>query len=141
MVRSNPALLFHGLEDRVPNKILTDNIHYAPPKPIQYCIDCGESGRAVMCPPCAEKLAVDVVSARLNNNKPTLKLFKVVVYPDLTTTRTFTVLLLAKGGVSAERNATKSLGMSDTGGRIKMTVQEIEGPFNDGMILIISKTQ
>ena len=85
----------------------------------------------------------DVCKACRSNPPSTLNLYEVTVYPQLVANRamrTTHVLVLAVGLDSAERNALKALNMADPGGRIRLSVAEVEGPFKDGHILSVRES-
>lgn len=110
------------------------------PRPTKSCVDCGAEDRPMMCPACAERLAEDIIEYRLEDDKPQLGLYEVTVYPQGSTARTVHVLVLAKGPTSAEINALKTLGMADPGGRMRIGVSEIKGPFTDGSVLSVKES-
>lgn len=65
-----------------------------------------------------------------------LKLYQVLVWEyGSSNAPTDVVIILAKGPDSAERNALFDLGLSDPGGKIKLSVVEIKGPFIDGTVI------
>ena len=70
-----------------------------------------------------------------------LKLYQVLVWEyGSANMPTDIVIILAKGPDSARRNALRELCMADPGGRIKMSAEEIKGPFTDGTVISATRT-
>ena len=126
----------------MPNVIYPGKIY--PPGPGRtalHCVDCGIEKGPMMCPPCAERLAEDIVEhISAKNDKPTLNLYEVEIEP-VETHHTRGdwkyVMVLSTNEKSAADSALDILGLADHRKFLTWTVNECEGPFVKGSILSV----
>lgn len=148
MVRLRKVLLSHGLEDRVASNVYPGKIMSGVPATVEpQCVDCGIENRAMICPPCAERLAEDVIHARLDeeDNKPTLKLFEVAIDPIQNPRHGGSsghgdwrfVMVLSTDEESAVDSAFDVLVLPYGRDDLTWNVHECKGPFVKGSILSV----